>query len=321
MGYYDSQISRSNADDLIPPEVAAQVIAEIPQASAVLPLATRLPNMSREQRNIPVVDVLPTAYFLNPGSTGTDAKKKTTNMEWTGVSIYAEELAVIVPIAQSTLDDSNYPIWEQVRPALQAAFAKAIDAAILYGTNRPSTWPVGVHPAAVAASQTLVTAAVSGEDLYDEIMGDGNLIALIEADGYIPTAHLCAVSMRGKLRGTRDSIGHPIFTPILGSAGRYDLGDGVPTLFPTNGAFDAATTLMITGDWSKIVYAFRQELTFTLSDSAILTDEAGMITHNAFQEDKVFLRAVMRLGWAMPKPPTALQPTAASRCPFACLLP
>jgi hypothetical protein len=37
------------------------------------------------------------------------------------------------------------------------------------------------------------------------------------------------------------------------------------------------------------------------------------------QNDMVALRAVMRLGWEIPNPINALQPTAAVRCPFAIL--
>ncbi len=317
---YNSIISRTNADSTIPIEIANSIISDIPQQSAVLPLMTQLPAMSAKQFKMPVLDVLPVAYFVSPGASDDTLQKQTTNMEWTDVSIYAEELAVIVPIPESVIADSGYDIWGEVRPRIAAAFAKAIDAAILYGTNRPSTWPVGIHPLAVAASQTVTTAGVAGEDLYDEIFGDGNLLALVEADGYIPSAHLAAISMRGKLRGTRDSIGNPIFRP-MGSSGTYELGDGVPITFPTNGAFAPATTLMITGDWKKAVWAPRQDMTIKVFDTGVVQDQTGAIVYNLLQQDMVALRATMRLGWQVPNPVNAIQSTAASRCPWACLLP
>jgi len=116
-------------------------------------------------------------------------------------------------------------------------------------------------------------------------------------------------------------LGNPIFRPIMGSAGQYDLGDGVPLIFPTNGAFAAATTLMITGDWKKAVYAMRQDMTFQIFDTGVIQDQTGAITFNLLQQDMLAMRCVMRLGWQVPNPVNAIQATAASRCPWACLLP
>lgn len=68
-----------------------------------------------------MLDALPTAYFVNGEATtgASDSKaslKKTTNMAWDKKKIYAEEIAVIVPIPEAVLDDSNYDIWGEVRP-------------------------------------------------------------------------------------------------------------------------------------------------------------------------------------------------------------
>jgi len=52
---------------------------------------------------------------------------------------------------------------------------------------------------------------------------------------------------------------------------------------------------------------------------AVLQDAAGNIVYNLAQQDMVALRAVMRLGFALPNPINRMQPTAASRFPFATL--
>ena len=75
--------------------------------SAVLSRGRRLANMSSRTYRMPVLDMLPLAYFVN-GDTG---QKKTTKMAWDKKLITAEEIAVIVPIPEAVLDDSNYDIW------------------------------------------------------------------------------------------------------------------------------------------------------------------------------------------------------------------
>jgi len=48
-------------------------------------------------------------------------------------------------------------------------------------------------------------------------------------------------------------------------------------------------------------------------------DGAGNIIYNLAQQDMVALRAVMRLGFALPNPINRMNPTAATRYPFAVL--
>ena len=98
-------------------------------------LARRLPDMPRAQRRLPVLSALPTAYFVS-GDTGL---KQTSEANWENKYVDAEELAVIVPIPESVLDDADYDIWSEIRPLLVEALGVAIDGAVLYGTNIPAT--------------------------------------------------------------------------------------------------------------------------------------------------------------------------------------
>ena len=139
-------IDRSKLSGLIPEPVTREIIQGAVTESAVLRMARRLPNMTSKTQTLNVLDALPTAYFVNgePTTGASDSKaslKKTTNMAWDKKKIYAEEIAVIVPIPEAVLDDSDYDIWGEVRPRLQEAFGKVIDAAILYGTDKPTSWP------------------------------------------------------------------------------------------------------------------------------------------------------------------------------------
>lgn len=304
-------ISRSNLSGLIPEPVTREIIQGVTEGSAVLSMGRRLPNMSSKTQTLNVLDSLPMAYFVN-GDTG---DKKTTNMAWAQKKIYAEEIAVIVPIPEAVLDDSDYDIWGEVRPRLTEAFGKVIDGAILFGTNKPSTWRAGLVPSAVTAGN-YVTLDTSNPTIYQDIMGVNGLIAKVEASGFMPTGVMSAVNMRARLRGITATTGEPIFKTDMQGTTRYAL-DGMPMNFPMNGAFDPEEALMIVGDFSQLTYAIRQDMTFKVFTEGVVQNTDGTIAYNLMQNDMVALRAVMRLGWEIPNPINAFNASNQNAFPFA----
>jgi HK97 family phage major capsid protein len=308
-------IQRTDAEALIPVEVANEIIQGVPQMSAVMQLGTRLPNMTAKQKRLPVLNSLPMAYFVN-GDTG---RKQTTKVDWKNKFLEAEEIAVIVPIPEAVLDDSEYDIWGQIRPRIEAAFGEVFDAAVLYGTNKPSTWPDGIVTQATAKGK--VVALGTGADLYDDIMAEGGVIDLVEQSGFMVNGHVAAMSMRAKLRGLRDADGQPIFKATMQEGTRYQL-DGEPMIFPQNGSIDASKSLLIAGDWRQLVYAIRQDITYKILTEAVIQDPTtGEIVYNLAQQDMVALRCVMRLAWQIPNPINQLDRDEETRFMFSVLTP
>lgn len=305
-------IDRSGADTLIPEERAREIIQGTIAQSAVLSRGRKLPNMSSRTYKMPVLDMLPLAYFVN-GDTG---QKKTTKMAWDKKFITAEEIAVIVPIPEAVLDDSDYDIWGEVRPRIEEAFGKVIDGAALFDVNKPDSWRSGLVSSATTAG-SIVTLG-TGDDMYDKIMGEDGVIAKVEESGYFVTGHMADISMRSKLRGLKDTTGQPIFKSDMQSATSYAL-DGSPMNFPNNGSFDKSKALMISGDFSQLVYSIRQDITFKLFTEGVVQNTDGSIAYNLMQQDMVALRAVMRLGWEIPNPINSLKEDKATRFPFAVL--
>lgn len=314
MATYNSLISRTDAASLIPEEVAREIVQTVPEQSAVMRMARRLPNMTRAQLRMPVLSGLITAGFVD-GDTGL---KETSEISWANKYVNAAELAVIVPIPETVLSDVDYDVWGEVRPRILEAFGKAFDQAVLYGTNKPSDWPDGLVTGATAASQAVTLGA--GADLYDDILSEDGVIAKVEEDGFMVTGHVAALTLRAKLRSLRDNQGLPLFVRTMQQATPYEL-DGVPVDFPKNGAVDAAQGLLISGDWSQLVYAVRQDVTYKVLTEAVIQNAAGTIQYNLAQQDMVALRVVMRLGWQLPNPLNAINQTEATRYPFAVLLP
>lgn len=331
MAVYNSLIDRANdTAALIPEDAARDILQGVASTNPLLQMARRLPDMPRAQRRMPVLSALATAYFVD-GDTGL---KQTTEVNWTNKYIDAEEIAAIIPIPQAVLDDAAYDIWAEIRPQLVDAFNVAINGAVIKGTNIPSSWTTNLGAAGLVALATAASQVVDlsdqvalGYDLYDVLLGESGVISLIEADGFMATGHLAHLSMRGKLRGVREkvyngtaavaNVGAPIFTSMPQDPTRYAL-DGSPIFFPTDGVL-GTTELLITGQWDQLVWAMRQDLTYKILDQAVIQDGAGNIVYNLAQQDMVALRAVMRIGVALPNPINRVNQTANTRVPFAVL--
>lgn len=305
-------IDRTGAESLIPVQESNEIIQGVITQSAVLQRGRKLANMTSRQYKMPVLDMLPIAYFVN-GDTG---QKKTTKQAWDKKFITAEEIAVIVPVPEAVLDDSEYDIWAEVKPRIIEAFGKVIDAAILFGVDKPASWRDDIVATATTAKSVVNLGA--DDNLYDKIMGVDGVIAKVENCGYFVNGHMADISMRAKLRELKDTTGNPLFKSDMQSGTNYSL-DGSSMNFPNNGSFDKNKALMISGDFSQLVYAIRQDITFKLFAEGVVQNPDGTIAYNLMQNDMVALRAVMRLGWEIPNPINSVEKDKTKRCPFSIL--
>ena len=306
-------IDRTGAEALISEEVANEIIQGVAEQSTVLRMGRKLPNMSKKKYRMPVLDMLPVAYWV----AGDSGFKQTSKMAWKNKYITAEELAVIIPIPEAVVDDADYDIWGEVRPRAVEALGKKIDGAVIFGVEKPDTWRDGLVDGATSAGNVVTLG--SSDDLYDKIMAEDGVIAKVEESGFFPSGHMADITMRAKLRGLKDSTGQPLFRTGMQGATSYSL-DGSPIDFPRNGAFDKTKALMITGDFSQLVYSIRQDVTYKLLTEATIVDPSTKeVIYALAQQDMVALRIVMRLGWEVPNPINSLKSTEAERFPFAIL--
>ena len=232
-------------------------------------------------------------------------------------NLTAEEIAVIVPIPEAVLDDSSYSLWDEIKPQIVEAFGLAIDEAVFFGTNKPSTYPDAIVSTAIAKNATVE--AGTNEDIAGDIIGEGGVMELVEKSGFRVTGFYADRTLEAKFRNLRDKNNQLLYTPGLTSETPVSLV-GRPLVYDEiGGVFDTSKALLIAGDFTKAVYSIRQDLTYKILDQAIIQNTDGTIAYNLAQQDMVALRCVMRIGVQIANPVTRTGGT--NRYPFALLVP
>ncbi len=303
-------LSGDLGDGVLPAEYATQIIQQTPQSSAILQLARTMP-MSKGQRVQPVLDMFPEAYWVN-GETGL---KQTTKAKWGSLKMVAEELAVIVPVPESVIADSDIAIFDEIAPRVAESMGKMIDAAAIFGTNKPESWPAALVPAATAAGN--VVKAGTGADLAVDVASMGEKLA---AQGYTMDGFVSAPGLDWRLRGLRSTSGAPIYQDNLAATGKSGLY-GYPLNPVTNGAWDSTRALLVGAEWDNVLVGIRQDITVRVLDQAVITDDEGNILLNLAQQDAVALRFVMRVGMCVANPLTRIEGTKDKRFPAIVLQP
>lgn len=314
----DSQTARE-----IPETVANQVLSDVYEGSTVLKLANVV-RMGTRQHRVPVQASFADAFWLGGANQAAkdSALKQTTNVTWSSEYITPDELAVLIPVPDSWMDDSDIT-WGELRKEVSRAFAKKIDQAILFGDGNPPagfSGPVGgvVGGAVSAGNFTTLGSTMSGS--YNDVGLDlANVAEDLSSEGWDVNGWAARKGFRWTLTKVRDTTGQPVYTPTMNGPDGPSPGSlyNEPYYECGNGAWDNTEALAIAGDWSHLIVAIRAGMTFRIFDSGVIQDSEGAITYNALQQDGKILRATMRLGYAVPTPVKALGGTF----PFGLLRP
>jgi predicted phage gp36 major capsid-like protein len=324
---------------LIPEDFAREIFKGIVNKSAAMQLIPHR-QMSRLQQRMPVLSALPSAYWV-AGDTGL---KQTTAVQWNNKWLMAEEIAVIVPIPEKLLDDTDYDLWDEIRPLLEEAIAIALDEAIFFGIGKPASWPTAIVPAAIAAGNSVVR-GTSSVDVADDL---NNVMSTVEVDGYAPNGWWLRPQFKATLRGLRDANKDFLFLPegpanigvsennaLTVSRGRTVNGGtragliyGEPAYISYAGltGFASATAGQttqveaVTGDFTQAILGVRQDLNFKMLDQSVIQDNTGAIIYNLAQQDLVAMRVTARYAYQVPNPVNRMQPNVGNRWPFGVLL-
>lgn len=294
MAYNDIQGRADLTDVLLPDQIIKDIIAEAPKASVLLSRARNV-RLSAKKAKQPVLATLPEAYWVN-GDTGL---KQTTKNTWKNINITAEELAVIVPIPDALMDDADVPLWDEIKPLLVEAIGKKVDAAGIFGDDKPDSWPEAIVPSCLTAGNVVHR---GGKDLGVDVAEAGKMLA---EQGFGINGFASKPGMQWELVGLRNANGDPIYTQSLSGAPQSGLY-GYPLNEVTTGVWDAEQVDILAGDWGKFVIGIRQDITFDLFKEGVISDENGKVLLNLMQQDCKALRVVFRVGFQVAVPVTRL---------------
>ena len=274
-----SGITRTEAAGTFTESFGKEVIELVTRESVAMSTIRTVP-MSDKKDKLPVLSTLPTAAFLAAEGTA----KPESNVSWDSKYLTAEEIAVIVPIDDSVLNDSQIDIAAQVKALVGQEFARVIDGAVYFGTGAPDSWPTGG-----------MAAAVAGEVIYSDARSWGELFDIVEVQGNDVTDVWASRKIRSGLR-TPIIEGQAAPLPDLSTQSIY----GVPPSYPLGWpATPAASTnaIAIAGDSACAIIGVRQDMTFDWSTEATLSGYGSL-----FERDATALRAVMRIGFVLADP-------------------
>lgn len=308
---YNSLVSRTDAAALVPEEVSNAMLTSLAGQSAVLELGTQIP-IARNQVRFPVLSALPTAYFVS-GDTGL---KQTSEAAWENKYLYVEEIATIVPIPEAVLDDAGFDVWGAIQPLMEQAIARTLDAAVIFGTNAPTTWATEGNLVADAVSAGNVVARGTNTAAEGGIHGDlSDLVGTLESDGYIPNGAVGNVTVKSQLRQVRATDGQTLALPADIPTPMYP--SSLAGLWPSG----LSAAEVVAGDFTKLVVGVRQDMTYKLITEGVITDNSTppQVIYNLPQQDMVALRLVFRAGYAVANPINRQEETEADRYPFAVL--
>lgn len=311
-----ADITRADALALLARQDLNEIVKPDTSGSAAL-AAFRTIRMSAGTARMPVLSAIPTAGWVTDDAaadgTGT---KPTSKATWAGKDLIAEEMAVIVPVHENTIADSNFDIWGEVRPLVSQEFGRILDAAVFFGTNKPATWlDPALVPGAIAAKNYIVegflpdgTASIDLADDFNEAFG------LVEGDGFDVNSAFTGRFLRRRLRGLRDADGQPIYLDGIRRDGSTPEIYGQALRYVTNGGWNPSVATALVGDASKVVIGIREDV------QVKLLTEATVGGINLAEKDMVALRFKFRVAFATAYS-TARVGGAVTDYPFAIIAP
>jgi HK97 family phage major capsid protein len=307
---YNNLISRTSAQALIPENVSNDILGGLSNDSAALQMFRQV-RMATNQTRMPVISALPTAYFVN-GDTGL---KQTTQVDWSNKYLNVEELATIVPIPEAVFDDAGFDVWGNIKPLLTDAIARALDAAVIFGTNKPASWAGAIVSDATTAGNVVNRSVGTARTDKAGLAGYfSDAFAQVEGDGFAVDGIVANTSYMGLLRNTRDANGNLLQEVSPNSV--Y----GVPVKYPMRGLWPASAAgaaEAIVGDWSQAILGIRQDITYKVITEGVIQDNSGVIQYNLPQQDMIALRVVFRCAFQTANTLNYDNPTAGTRYPFS----
>lgn len=250
-------------------------------------------QMSKGTASMPVLSALPQAGWVKDIGNDAEGIKPTSKVKWENKDLTAAELAVIVPVHENTLADSDFDVFAQIAPLISQQFGAALDKAVLFGTNKPSVWTdKSLVEGAVAAQNTVARA--TGTPLFDSM---NETFAKVEEDGWDVNTVFTGRFMRSQLRGVRDTTGALMYLDSVRDDGRTSALFGEDLRFVAPGVWNKTAAELLVGDRSSVVIGIREDVNVKVLTESSLTTDTGQF--NLAERDFIAFRFKFRVAYAL----------------------
>lgn len=307
-----ADITRDDVATIIQEEYSHELLAAAVTSSAALK-AFRTVDMGTKVTNLPVLATLPEAEFVSESSTEDAGRKPTAKATWGNKQLVAEEIAVIIPVHENTVDDATTDVLDEITKQGGAAIGRKLDGAVLFGIDKPVSWVSKyLLQAATDAGQTVRVEDTAGvNDLGGSIF---QAAGLVDESGWDPTELLAPRGMRYRLANLRTTQGEPIFLPSLATEpGSVDTVAGLSASWVPGIVWDRSAAEAFVVDGDRAIIGIRQDITVKFLDQATV----GGI--NLAERDMVALRFKARYAYVLGD--TRTSEGNAPRVPVAAVLP
>ncbi len=268
----------------VPVPQATDIIEMVTRGSSILRLS-KVEQMTSDKKKFNVLTDGPGAYWVGEGE-----RIQTSGATWIHPEITAKKLAVIIPVTREKLDDTTISVFEELKPEIAEAFYRAIDSACIFGVNSP----FATNLMKSVEDNNMVVVDNSNIDIA---MSDA--MAMVEENGYDPSAFIGRIGVKNMLRKLRDANGSPAYVNGTNGGELY----GQPIEFVRNGAWNNTKADIITGEFKYSIVGIRAGIQYEILKEATLQgtlDTDGKPISLA-EQDMVAIKATMRLGYLVIK--------------------
>jgi HK97 family phage major capsid protein len=287
-----ADISRAELSTIIEDEYSGALLAAAVSTSVSL-RAFRRVDMGTKTINLPVLATIPEAGFVTESATEEGGVKPTAQATWGNKQLVAEEIAVIIPIHENAVDDATVDVLDELARQGGAAIGRKLDAAVLFGDDKPASWTSDdLLAAATGAGQTVTVDPTPGaDDLGGAIL---QAAEQVETTGWEPSDLVAPRGLRYRLANLRATTAETIFLPSLSSApGAVDMIAGLDANWVSGLVWDRDAAEAFVVDADRVIIGVRSDINVKFLDQATV----GGI--NLAERDMVALRFKARYAYVL----------------------
>lgn len=288
-------ISRHTSNVILDPDISREIWAGVIEESAFMRAARRI-NIPGEGVKIQTITGEPQASWVD------ETNLKPVGFHTFGAkTITPYKLAIIEPFSDEFRRDKR-ALYEECRRRLPKALGKKFDSTIM-GSSAPGTG-FDVLGTGVS-SQTILPSSSPAATVYDRfVAADG---AIASANGIMDTIIL-APQGKSIVLGAVDQVGHPLFTPGVGSntvgsilGANVNISKGV-YVAGAAGSPGTPAVVGVAGDFTDVVWGSVEGIKSSISEEATLTytdANSQTVTLNLWQRNMFAIRFEIEVAFAV----------------------